>query len=97
MIGIWRIDGNSLSPGVEDGEFVVALRFPLLYRLRLGDRVIFRHPQYGVLVKEVKAIDDEHQTVWVEGTQPNSVDSRTFGAIHRKTLLGKVIWHIRKT
>ncbi len=97
MMRVWRVKGNSLSPGVQDGEFVVTINFPILFRLHKGDKVLLSHPQFGVLIKEVKAIDDEQHSVWVEGTHPFSVDSRTLGAIPRKNILGKVIWHIRKT
>lgn len=97
MIRVWRVRGNSLAPEVKDGEFVLAVNFPILFSLHNGDKVLFHHPQYGVLIKEVKAIDAQHHTVWVEGSHPYSVDSRSFGPIDREHILGKVIWHIRKT
>jgi hypothetical protein len=34
--------------------------------------------------------------LFVVGYHPDSVDSRQFGAVLPQTILGKVIWHIRR-
>lgn len=70
-------------------------RLPILLGgIRPGDVVIFQHPLHGKLIKRVDHLEAEGSQVFVTGTSPDSIDSRTFGAIPREIVLGKVIWHI---
>lgn len=94
MIRILRIQGDSLSPEFQEGDFVILSKIPyFLAPPRPGDVVVFSHPRYGVLIKRVDA--SEGDLITVLGTHPHSVDSRHFGPIHRRDILGKVIGHIR--
>jgi len=93
MIRILRVQGDSLSPQYRDADFVVVVTKRL--RLRVGDTVVFRHPVYGTLIKQVKHIEPDG-ALWVEGVHPHSVDSRTFGPVPRTAVVGRVLWHVSR-
>ena len=97
MIQILKVTGESLSPSFLEGDFVVVSKIPfVLRRLKSGDIVVFRHPVYGTMVKQVEHISPDGEEISVIGTHPGSTDSRQFGPLWRGMLVGKVIWHIRK-
>ncbi len=89
-----RVRGASLAPHLQDGDFVLASRLPLWFRpLRVGEVVVFTHPAYGRLIKRVAQVLPNHRLM-VRGTDIDSVDSRTFGAIEVRQIEGVVIAHI---
>jgi len=92
----FKVRGLSLSPEIQDGDFVVASRIPILFRrLRQGDLVVFRKPAYGRLVKRVERIESCGQ-IFVTGSGEGSVDSRTFGPIYASDVQGVVVARIRR-
>lgn len=96
MIRRIKVSGNSLSPDYEEGDFVITVKIPLFLRwLRPGDVVVLTQPPYGTLIKQVAWIDTILKLVYVVGKHDASIDSRTFGPIPERNILGKVIWHIR--
>lgn len=98
MFRIIKVTGDSLSPTYNDGDFVVITRIPvLLLNLKVGDIVVFNHPEYGQLIKKVDSILAQRNKIFVIGFHENSVDSRIFGTVNKNEILGKVIWHIKKT
>jgi len=97
MLRLLKVTGDSLSPEYQEGDFVLVCRILLLVRApKSGDVVVFRHPAYGTMIKLVDRVAPEGDEIFVVGTHDDSVDSRQFGPISRKALLGKVIWHIKK-
>ena len=97
MLRIIKVAGDSLSPVYNDGDFVLIAKIPVCIRnLRAGDIVVFNHPEYGQLIKKIVSVSDRGNEIFVIGFHENSVDSRIFGAINKKDILGKVIWHIKK-
>jgi signal peptidase I len=89
---ILRIRGDSLSPNLQDGDFVLSSKIPiLLKRLQPGDLVVFNQPGYGVLIKQLESISQDGQSLQVRGLHPESVDSRTFGPVKHRYLIGKII------
>jgi signal peptidase I len=97
MLKLLKVSGNSLLPLYRDGDFVLVSKIPYLFgAIRRGDVVVFRHDVYGTMIKKVESIAPDKDEIMVIGTQENSVDSRRFGVISERDVLGKVIWHIRK-
>jgi nickel-type superoxide dismutase maturation protease len=97
MIRFFRVSGRSLSPTYRDGDFVLTSKIPIFFRrLTQGDVLVLRHPIYGTLIKHVHRLGPDAGEIYVAGTQEDSVDSRQFGPVRMKQVLGKVIWHIRK-
>ena len=95
MLRFMRVEGSSLQPEYQEGDFVLILTGSLLpARIKQGDVIVFQHAEYGQLIKRVThVLRDE---VYVTGTQPNSLDSRRLGPIPRHTINGKVLWHIQR-
>lgn len=97
MLQVIRVTGKSLSPEYQEGDFVLVVKIPFFLRsIRPGDMVVFRQIAYGMMIKRVERIDPEGDLVYVLGLHPDSTDSRQFGPIPRRDILGKVLWHIRK-
>jgi len=97
MFKLLRISGHSLLPTYRDGDYVLISRIPHLFRpVKQGDIVAFRHKTYGLMIKKVHSVVPERSEIYVIGTHEASVDSRHFGAIRRKDVLGTVIWHIAR-
>ncbi|MEJ5203069.1 MAG: S24/S26 family peptidase [Anaerolineales bacterium] len=95
ILGLLKVIGTSLTPEVREGDFVLVSDIPFRLRaIRTGEVIVFRHPVYGTMIKKVQRLDAAGQ-IYVIGMNPESVDSREFGAISRSQVLGKVIWHIR--
>jgi signal peptidase I len=96
MLRVFWIKGDSLYPEYRNGDYVITAWSPLAFkRLKLGDIIAFKHPQYGLLIKQVTHIDRETGMLEVQGTILESIDSRSFGPIPMHSVLGRVIWHIK--
>jgi signal peptidase I len=96
MLKLMRIFGRSLQPYLREGDYVLASRVPLLLgRLKPGDAIIFHHPEYGTLVKQVASLEPDGR-VRVLGLAEESIDSRTFGPISLRQVWGKVIWRLHR-
>lgn len=95
MFKVIKVTGNSLSPFFLPGDYVVTLTCRWLLRnLSAGDVIVFRHPEYGQMVKKVNGTNQKTGTISVRGVHPESLDSRQFGPISSDNVIGKVIWHI---
>jgi len=95
MLKLIKITGDSLTPKYNPGDYVVITTLaPILRRLQSGDIVIFEHPVYGTMVKQIQSIDPQTGELFVVGTHPQSTDSRHFGSISQNWLTGKVLWQI---
>lgn len=95
MLRIFRIHGNSLEPEYQSGDFVLVSKIPYLFHPpQPGDVIGFSHPTFGLLIKQIDSYDPLSRQLTVVGTHPNSIDSREFGTIAIRQLIGKVHWHI---
>jgi signal peptidase I len=94
LLQLIKVTGHSLDPLYQDGDYVLVSKLPILWRgIRPGDTVVFQHPRLGRLIKLVDRLETGGGTVFVVGLDAWSSDSRTFGAIPREAVQGKVIWH----
>jgi len=77
-----------MAPALAPGDFLLASRLAGRVLLRPGSIVVVRHPRRPgfELVKRVRRCDGAG--VWVEGDGPGSADSRAFGPIPRRGLVG---------
>ena len=97
MLRIHKVAGDSMSPDYQEGDFVALITLPFfLKRIKVGDTIIFEHKLYGTLIKRIASFDPETAEAYVEGTQPDSLDSRRLGTIRRDAIRGKVIAHFSK-
>ena len=96
MLRLLKIRGDSLTPEFQEGDFVLVSKVPFFFSpVSPGDIIAFRQPGYGLLIKRVQSVDRDGE-IEVIGSHPDSIDSRVFGPIRDKDIIGKVIWHIRK-
>jgi nickel-type superoxide dismutase maturation protease len=96
VIQILKVTGESLSPLFQEGDYVLIGKIPLFLRsLKSGDIIVFRHPHYDILIKRIESISPDTDEIYVLGAHPDSADSRRFGPIRRKDIVGKVLWHIK--
>jgi signal peptidase I len=97
FLSLLKVRGQSLTPDFNDGEFVLAAGVPFPSgKIREGDVIVFHQPGYGRLIKRVSSVLEGGRAYEVRGTLIESTDSRNFGPVPQATVLGKVIWHIRK-
>ncbi len=84
-----KIQGNSMSPTIEDGEIV--LYVPRV-EVKVGDIVLMPHP-FKKSVKIVKRLSEIHPggRLTLVGDNPaESTDSRTFGTISINSVQGRI-------
>jgi nickel-type superoxide dismutase maturation protease len=96
MISYFKVKGQSMEPLCKEGDFVVLDKLSyLMFRPRVGDTVVLRHPkQNRLLLKYItkEKIEDSSLFYWVEGVnKTESSDSRSFGWIQREMILGRAI------
>ena len=97
MLKLTKITGSSLEPKYNGGDFLITTSISfVLHSLKPGDIVVFNHPVYGTMVKQIQQMDPQTGELFVVGTHPESTDSRHFGPIPQSWLKGKVLWHIPK-
>ena len=86
-----------MSPTLKPGDTVLASPLPYLFiRPKVNDLIICLDPRdTRILVKRIIKI--ESNKFFVSGDNPKeSTDSRTFGPIGRRDIMGKVIYFINK-
>ncbi len=86
-----------MLPDYRDGDFVLTYSSPFkgqVWQYKIGQVLLFRHPRYGRLIKKVAELSEDGTRLTLLGTHPDSVDSRHFGPVDAKSVLGRVIWHI---
>ena len=97
MLRLLKIEGSSLEPEYQEGDYVVVSIVPFFFRsIRAGDVIVFQQLVFGIMIKRVEWLDSGQGCVFVTGTHPDSIDSRRFGPVRLRDVIGKVICHIRK-
>jgi nickel-type superoxide dismutase maturation protease len=87
----YKIIGNSMFPTLQSGEIVLVNRlFYLFAKLKIGDIVALKDPRdEKILIKRIYKIGDSKYFV-LGDNQKESTDSRAFGWITKKDIIGKV-------
>lgn len=89
------VEGPSMLPALAPGERLVVVRLPVL---EVGDIVALRDPEQPerVLLKRVSRL--EASSVEVRGdNEAVSRDSRAFGRVPRREVLGRVVYRYHPT
>lgn len=96
MFKLVKVKGSSMRPLYREGDFVLTYKIPFLKpRFRHGDTIVFDHPVYGTMIKQVDTVSADGSQLTVTGTHPYSVDSRNFGPVPIYQTVGKILWHIK--
>ena len=97
MIRIIRVEGESMSPEYNDGDYVLISRLPLLLRrIKVSDVLVFNSKKYGVLIKKVSQIDTFHRIIFFAGLNKKSLTTEQIGAVEKKDIIGSVLLHFKK-
>jgi hypothetical protein len=96
MLQLVRIQGNSIAPYLQDGEYAVLLKRRWLRKpLCKGDFVVFNEKTHGTMIKQIASQSPDGSQLFMRGLDDFSTDSRLFGAISLLQVKGKVIYRIR--
>lgn len=82
-----------MVPNIYEREEVITLSY-FFSEPKVGDVIVFRHivPPF-IFCKRIKKVT--HDKVWVEGdNRKRSIDSRKFGFVDKKNIVGKVIFKL---
>ena len=82
-----------MSPQIKSGDYVVLFTGSLFYPRR-GMQVIFNHPDYGVILKNIIAVNDRTKTFSAQGANSDSVAAKTLADIPLSNIKGFVIWRL---
>ena len=91
MLKLFKIEGFSLFPLLKEGELVLCVKLYTFSKIKINDVVVFKHKNNGSMIKKVKKINENGY--FVQGENPDSIDSRNFGELEKKELLYKVIFN----
>ncbi len=86
-----------MVPNFEEGDFILINRWAYLFgKPQENDVVVLKHPHNKkYLLKRISRTING--AVFVEGdNKSESEDSRQFGPISKKEIVGKVLMHVRK-
>lgn len=85
-----RVVGHSMMPGLKQNQIVIVSSIPYLFRKpKIGDIVVLKREERYIIKRIVKIAGNK---IFVEGDNKKaSTDSRNFGWIERREIVGKVI------
>jgi len=91
LLSRFRISGHSMEPVIKNGETVLVSSIPYFFsKPKIGDIVAFRKLEQ-VFVKRITRIDGDEY--FLKGdNKKDSLDSRDFGWIKKKDVLGRLIF-----
>lgn len=92
---IFRVAGDSMLPALKKDDLVL---IDPSARIETGDIVLARHPfkQSVKIIKRIREILPGERYFLVGDNPSESTDSRSFGAISAKDILGKVVCRVNQ-
>ena len=88
-IGIYRVRDRSMEPEFHDGDYVIVNRWPR--RFNIGDVVVAEHPRKTMLLLKRVQSTAQNGYFLVGDNKGQSTDSRHFGVVRARSVIGKVI------
>jgi nickel-type superoxide dismutase maturation protease len=90
--GIFKVKDKSMEPGLVSGDFLFVTS--ACGKPKVGDIVVLKHPSKSIyIVKRVSAINGCEVFV-IGDNKDQSEDSRDFGSIDVRSIMGKVVFKI---
>ena len=95
MIKLVKVTGNSMSPTLMDGDYVLIRKPRRQRKLTLGLIYVINHSELGRIIKRLG--DMKHDRCFFIGDNPSSTPSTVIGAVESSRVIGQVIWVIGKS
>ena len=92
---MFRVAGKSMSPILNDGDYVVTKLLLPEDRLEVDDVVVFDHPDVGPVIKSIKKIIDKNAQFC--GQSPLSIGSDEMGWIGRDRIKSRLVVTLTST
>ena len=88
------VEGDSMLPNLKNGDGIL---IDPDAEIAAGDIIIARHPfkKSVILLKRLARIDENGNYFLVGDNPSESTDSRTFGAVSAKHILGKAVCRLK--
>lgn len=93
MFAVYRVKGNSMSPQIKNGEYVVTFTW-IFFKPWPGLRVVYYHPNYGVILKRVIDVNRQKKTFSSQGLNASSVEPKNLKNTPIASIKGFVIWQL---
>ena len=95
MLKLVKVTGNSMSPTLEDGDYVLIRKLRRQRKLTLGLIYVINHSELGRIIKRLS--DMKHDRCYFIGDNPSSTPSTVIGAVESSRVIGQVILAIGKS
>ena len=94
LLARFKIVGHSMEPQIKTGETVLVSSIPYRFKIpKINDIVAFKDNTGKVLIKRI--IRFQNGKYFVQGDNENdSLDSREFGYISKKQIIGELIYKL---
>ncbi len=90
----FRIYGHSMTPFLKDGDLIIISYVPFLFKKPKIKDVVAISYNKKIIIKRIKQIQENKY--FIEGdNKKDSLDSRSFGYVLSKDILGKFIFRLR--
>lgn len=83
---IAHVRGDSMSPRLHDGQLKLFRRRP---NYQVGEIVLVDHPRYGLVIKQIVALNST--SVRLKGLNPHSISEDSMGDIPVECVSGRLI------
>ena len=95
MLKLVKVTGNSMSPTLEDGDYVLIRKPRRQRKLTLGLIYVINHSELGRIIKRLS--DMKHDRCYFIGDNPSSTPSTVIGAVESSRVIGQVILAVGKS
>ena len=90
MLRMIKVTGESLSPLFLEGDYVLITTIPfMICKIKPGDTIVFQHPFYGMLIKQVESASPDQGSISVIGLIPIASIAGASAQFKGKMLWGK--------
>jgi len=93
MFKFFRVKGYSLYPLLKEGEVVFCSKVFSFSKIKINSFVVFKYQNFYMIKKVTKISSLGY---FVQGENPDSIDSRNFGELQKKALQYKVLFRLYK-